>query len=233
MVFVEATNPHKQENYTLIIHIFNKKTGFILSSSLTPSIPFGIIFHMENQEKILQIGLSLFSERGYDAVGIQEIVDSAGITKPTLYHYYGSKEGLLESILSHYFYFLLDDLQKNAQYQGDVKTNLENIARIYFHFSTTHTKYYRFLLACWFAPPESAAFKAVQRYVQDQQSFLEDIFQQASNDHGNMRGRHKRYASSFLGLINTYIALAYNNFLELDETNVGDLVHQFMHGIFS
>ncbi|HAF63051.1 MAG TPA: hypothetical protein DCK95_12110, partial [Anaerolineaceae bacterium] len=35
---------------------------------------------MENQEKILQIGLNLFSERGYDAVGIQEIVDAAGIT---------------------------------------------------------------------------------------------------------------------------------------------------------
>ena len=29
--------------------------------------------------------------KGYDAVGVQEIVDTAGITKPTLYYYFGSK----------------------------------------------------------------------------------------------------------------------------------------------
>ncbi len=32
---------------------------------------------------------------GYDAMGIQRIVEAARITKPTLYHYFGSKQGLL------------------------------------------------------------------------------------------------------------------------------------------
>jgi TetR/AcrR family transcriptional regulator len=41
---------------------------------------------MENREILLDRALTLFSTRGYDAVGIQEIVDSAGVTKPTLYH---------------------------------------------------------------------------------------------------------------------------------------------------
>lgn len=56
---------------------------------------------MDNREKILRCALELFYHKGYDAVGIQEICQSAGITKPTLYHYFGSKYGLLEVLLEH------------------------------------------------------------------------------------------------------------------------------------
>ena len=54
---------------------------------------------MDNRENILTCALELFYQRGYDAVGIQEICQAAGITKPTLYHYFGSKYGLLEVLL--------------------------------------------------------------------------------------------------------------------------------------
>ena len=42
---------------------------------------------MDNREKILNCALELFHARGYDAVGVQEIAEMAGVTKPTLYYY--------------------------------------------------------------------------------------------------------------------------------------------------
>lgn len=39
---------------------------------------------MDNREKILKCALNLFYTKGYDAVGVQEIAESAGVTKPTL-----------------------------------------------------------------------------------------------------------------------------------------------------
>ena len=48
---------------------------------------------MDNIERILQCALELFYAKGYDAVGVQEIAQKAGITKPTLYYYFGSKYG--------------------------------------------------------------------------------------------------------------------------------------------
>src|ERR671934_158665 len=36
----------------------------------------------------------LFSERGYHGVSMDEIATASGITKPMLYDYFGSKEGL-------------------------------------------------------------------------------------------------------------------------------------------
>lgn len=39
----------------------------------------------------------LFTERGYEAVGTEEIVRAAGVTRGALYHHFGGKPGLLEA----------------------------------------------------------------------------------------------------------------------------------------
>jgi TetR/AcrR family transcriptional regulator len=57
---------------------------------------------MDNRSALLDAALHLFASRGYDAVGVQEIVDAVGVTKPTLYHYFGSKQGLLEELFKAY-----------------------------------------------------------------------------------------------------------------------------------
>ena len=50
---------------------------------------------MDNRERILQCALELFYAKGYDAVGVQEIAQKAGITKPTLYYYLKNWSGHL------------------------------------------------------------------------------------------------------------------------------------------
>ena len=38
-----------------------------------------------------------------DATAVREICEAAGITKPTLYHFYGSKEGVLQALVTSGF----------------------------------------------------------------------------------------------------------------------------------
>jgi AcrR family transcriptional regulator len=40
----------------------------------------------------------LFAERGYAGVGAEEIVQAAGVTRGALYHHFGGKPGLLETV---------------------------------------------------------------------------------------------------------------------------------------
>ncbi|MBN1873991.1 MAG: TetR/AcrR family transcriptional regulator [Anaerolineae bacterium] len=188
---------------------------------------------VDNRSNILACALERFAARGYDAVGVQEIVEAAGITKPTLYHYFGSKLGLLEVLLAGHFAGLEAALAPVVVYKGDLPYTLERVAAAYFQYAAAQRLFYRFQLALWFAPPNSEAFRAVSPFHKKQQQLLETLFMDAARDHGNMRGRHRAYAATYLGMLNTYIGLALNEYTELNDVLVYRAVHQFMHGIFS
>lgn len=186
-----------------------------------------------NRERILNQALRLFANRGFDAVSVNEIVEAAGITKPTLYHYFGSKRGLLDTLMSERFEELNQIVEEAAAYHGDITNTLKTLAGAYFRYANRHWRFYRFQLGLWFSPPKSEGYLAVSQFNKTQHEILEELFEQVSEDHGNMRGRQRAYAATFLGMLNTYIGLALNGRLELDDALVERAVHQFMHGIFS
>jgi AcrR family transcriptional regulator len=188
---------------------------------------------MDNRETILAKALDLFTSRGYDAVGVQEIADAAAITKPTLYHYFGSKQGLLKSLLTALFDKPLEKIRAAAEYAGDLTLTLRRVAAAYFGFAGENPIPYRLLLSLFFAPKEGGAAEAIADINKSQFSILEDLFKLAASNHGNMRGRHAIYAATYLGLINNCIALALNGCLVLDDALLQRAVHQFEHGIYS
>jgi AcrR family transcriptional regulator len=188
---------------------------------------------VDNQTAILGVALDLFSARGYDAVGVQEIVDGAGITKPTLYHYFGSKRGLLQALVDQQYGWLKAEIEPAAAYDRNLPMTLQRVARAYFDFARAHPAFYRMALGAWFAPPDCDAFAVVAKMNADQQAILERLFVAAVPDHGNMRGRERAYAASFLGMVNTYVAIALAGQTELDDALVRQAVHQFQHGIYS
>ena len=188
---------------------------------------------MDNRITLLECALTLFSSRGYDAVGVQEICDMAGVTKPTLYHYFISKRGLLQALLDAYFNPFLNDLEQAAGYQGDITLSLERVIRIYFAFAIRSMPFYRLQLAMRFSPQESEAYQAVAPFNKRQTIIVEDLFIMAATDHGNMQRRAKTFAATFLGLISTTINLSYDQSIPLDDDLLYKIQHQFMHGIFS
>lgn len=49
----------------------------------------------KRKEILVEHGLRLFKEKGYDAVSVDEICHAAGVTKPTFYNHIGHKEMIL------------------------------------------------------------------------------------------------------------------------------------------
>ncbi|MFH1059808.1 MAG: helix-turn-helix domain-containing protein [Pseudomonadota bacterium] len=188
---------------------------------------------MDNREKILAEALHLFAAQGYEAVGVEAIARAAGVTKPTLYHYFGSKAGLLEELLQVNFLALLDAVRPALAYARDLPLTLYRTAHAYFGFARAHPEFYRMQLAMWFGPQDGEPFRAVQPWGQRQQELLTALFAAAAQDHGNMKGRQQRYAATFLGMINTMIGLQLHGLATLDDELVFKVVHQYMHGIYS
>jgi TetR/AcrR family transcriptional regulator len=188
---------------------------------------------MDNRANILLCALKLFAARGYDGTGVQEIVDTAGITKPTLYHYFGNKEGLLTALLEEYFTRLCERLAVAADYQGDITKTLTSLVEAYYAFAHAHQDFYRFHVSLMYAAPDSPAYKIAARFEEKPVKLLEALFLQAVRDHGNMRGRHTLYAATFLGFIQAYVGNVLAGKFEHKADLTYRALHQYMHGIFS
>ena len=48
--------------------------------------------------KLVEVGIELFSERGYAGVGTEEIVERAKVTRGALYHHFGDKRDLFRAV---------------------------------------------------------------------------------------------------------------------------------------
>lgn len=188
----------------------------------------------DNRAKLLHIALKLFAAHGYDAVGVQQIVEEAELTKPTLYHYFQSKRGVFEALVEQQSAALFVELRQASHYQHDITLSITNVLRCYFQFLRTNPTFYRLMLVTSFVPPSSEIFPVIADLHEKQYALIEQMFLHATADHGNMRGRHKHYAVSLRGLIDTYVGLSLQGYIQLDAPDtLYKIVHQFMHGIFS
>ncbi len=55
--------------------------------------------HAVRRDEILDVAERLIRTRGYDAMSIQSVQDELGCSRGALYHYFGSKEAILEAVI--------------------------------------------------------------------------------------------------------------------------------------
>ena len=187
---------------------------------------------MDTPTHLLDHALELFAARGYDAVGVQEIALASGVTKPTLYHHFGNKQGVLEALISRDAGPLLERLGDATVYRNDLPLNLRRVVEVYLRFAAGQPSFYRLLASCYLAPLESEAYRAGRSVHDRQHALVEAMFEHAARDHGNMRGRARRYAHSFVGLVNTYLTLVLAGEVEVDDGLAHEIVQQFSYGIY-
>jgi len=54
------------------------------------------------KEAILKAADELFAQNGFNGTGVDAIASASGVTKRTLYKYFGSKQGLIEAVLDQH-----------------------------------------------------------------------------------------------------------------------------------
>jgi TetR/AcrR family transcriptional regulator len=111
---------------------------------------------LRSHDRILQKALELFSERGYDATSVREICEAAGITKPTLYHFYGSKEGVYRAIVEGSLERFKADMILALSAEGSLRDRLVRMARGYVAATLREPDLARFIMALIHNPPRSA-----------------------------------------------------------------------------
>ena len=81
----------------------------------------------ERREQLLDVGRSLFAEKGFEASSTEEIASRAGVSKPIVYEHFGGKEGLYAVVIDREMQRLLD-LFTGALTAGHPRELLEQAA---------------------------------------------------------------------------------------------------------
>jgi AcrR family transcriptional regulator len=97
--------------------------------------------------RILDAALQLFSDKGYEATSTREICERAGITKPTLYYFYKSKEGVYRELVRRTIEELVLLLDRGLNSSGSLRDRYKAFAAEAFEDAMRRPQLWRFIFS--------------------------------------------------------------------------------------
>jgi len=99
----------------------------------------------ERREQLLDVGRSLFADKGFEAVSVEEIAAKAGVSKPVVYEHFGGKEGLYAVLVDREMNELLHSIS-DALTAGTARALLEQAGMALFDYIDTNPEGFRILV---------------------------------------------------------------------------------------
>ncbi|WP_423163147.1 TetR/AcrR family transcriptional regulator [Stenotrophomonas maltophilia] len=86
--------------------------------------------------RTIHVAANLFALKGFDAVAMDDVSASAGITKKTIYHHFGSKTELYRTVLHNWLRMLPPAPKKSLSVQSQTKEALRALANCFMSEAT-------------------------------------------------------------------------------------------------
>lgn len=180
--------------------------------------------------EILNTACALFSEKGYDAVGVQEICEKTGITKPTLYYFFGSKKGLLQAVIQEYGMKLLEKLESTCQYNHDFFNSVSKILKTEISFAKENETYFHLHVNLMNAPKNSEPAECYSEIKEKINNLLLQFFIFSAEEFGNMRNKEKLYSTLFHNNLITIASDVLSGIMEDSEDSIYKITHSLIYG---
>jgi AcrR family transcriptional regulator len=121
---------------------------------------------------MLRVAMRLFSERAYADVSVDEVAAGAGVTKPMVYAYFESKEGLFAACVRRAGDRLVADLERAAAHHAEAEQRMWHMLLEVFRFIASNRESWGLLYGAGdsgnpFAGPAAAASEAMARLLTD------------------------------------------------------------------
>jgi len=183
------------------------------------------------RERLLRAGIALFAKRGYADTSVREIVDHAGVTKPVLYYYFESKEGIFRAILDWAAEQQEVVLSAVLERPGPVLDRFIHLYRHIYNGVRQDQAVFKMIHNLMFGPPQGAPPYDLEQYLQRLVDAIKAIYLE-----GLARGEVKEtdpeeVAFLVLGLIAFCFHLDHANPESLDSERAERLLHLAFWGL--
>ncbi len=110
------------------------------------------------RQRLLEGAAELFTQKGYAATTVREIVAAGGVTKPVLYYYFRNKEGLYLELMRQAFTKVDDLLQAALEDQGSATQKLVRLCDRVYSLFMENVKVARVMYSIYYGPQQGAPF---------------------------------------------------------------------------
>lgn len=189
---------------------------------------------MTKKDEILEIALELFTKDGYENTGVAKIVDMAGVTKPTLYHHFGNKEGLLQELMGAYGKGLNQVFETALVYQGDIIGSIDMLVITYLKYVKREPRFFKLYKQLYQSPEGSDSYRIISPLYQGIHDQLTAFFGKVAEHHTGLKDKEEWMAYSLVGLIDTYIIhhMRQEDLDHMDDETARQVAKQFLNGVF-
>lgn len=150
-------------------------------------------------EVIAERAAELFARKGFSGTSIREIAEAAGVTKPTLYYHFGSKEGLVRHIILEVMSDFARILGEPADHPRSLRETLVTLAKAHLEFAAARPATVALICRLNHQPPGEAWASDLRRLQEEGLVVMQQHFRAAS-ERGEIAARDpETLALSFLG----------------------------------
>jgi AcrR family transcriptional regulator len=180
--------------------------------------------------KLLSEAIRLFAAKGYRATSTREIVEAAGVTKPMLYYYFQSKEGLLAAAMTHFVDMFHGRLRHVLAQPLAPRALLVEIVWAHLDFCQAHKPLGRLFFALLFGPDDQKNLVDLAQYTEPgQQLFMQAVGQALEG--GLIRPEAgEDFAMALHGMINVWIIASLNDEAELTYATAERIIDGLLTG---
>ena len=100
----------------------------------------------QRREQLLDVGRSLFADKGFEGTTVEEIAARADVSKPVVYEHFGGKEGLYAVVVGREIRQLLEAVTTALTSVGDPRVLLERAALGLLDYIESSTDGFRILV---------------------------------------------------------------------------------------
>jgi AcrR family transcriptional regulator len=151
----------------------------------------------ERREQLIDIGRTLFAERGFEATSIEEVAQRASVSKPVVYEHFGGKEGLYAVIVDREVRHLLDRVTDSLDVEHP-RAMLEGAARAFLSYIEEAPEGFRVLVRDAPAVTASGTFASLLGDIAAQ---VEHILVNEFKDRGFDARLAPLYSRALIGMV--------------------------------
>jgi TetR/AcrR family transcriptional regulator len=184
------------------------------------------------RHRLLAAATDLFTQRGYAATTVREIVGAAGVTKPVLYYYFRNKEGIYLELMRQAFARLDELIAGSAGDGGSAIQKLLRLCDRTYTLFMENVKVARVMYSIYYGPHQGAPFFDFDSYHLKFQEAVRGLIQEGIREGEFRKGNPEDMTWAILGAINVAMEVHLGHIeLELGREGLARVLKLIFQGI--